>query len=153
MCPNTKPGPIQIKLGRQRQQHARIHMWQSKTLYDLLLYGMHWYRKDCEVVYRNKTKPYYNIISTTTNQHTLYQIGRLHCALVKQCTNTANYYGNQHHHTLHQILPPSWSALPPGTWYTHQVCTVKCEPTYSTKVYRIPIILAQGADNHNMRII
>ena len=58
-------------------------MRQSRTLYDLLLGGIRRYRKDCEVVYGNKTKPYYDTISTTTNQHALYQIGRLHCALVK----------------------------------------------------------------------
>ena len=58
-------------------------MQQSRTLYDLLLCGMCWYREDCEVVYRNKIKPYYDMISTITNQHTLYQIGWLYCALVK----------------------------------------------------------------------
>lgn len=99
-----------MKLGIQRQQHARIHMRQSRTLYDLLLGGIRRYRKDCEVVYGNKTKPYYDTISTTTNQHALYQIGRLYCALVKQRANTANYYGNQHHHTLRQILPPFFGA-------------------------------------------
>ena len=99
-------------------------MWQSRTLYDLLLCGMRWYREDCEVVYRNKTKPYYDMISITTNQHALYQIGWLHCALVKTMHQYSKLLWEP---TSPYIMLNSttffWSALPPGMWYMHWVCT------------------------------